>query len=277
MNQTRKMFELSQLSFEVLETKMILLVSFSRVYNQILLFLILFTEGHITMEANSRLKDLLSDLSDFDEQGLGELQSTAMGLRRVADKLDKVWRACKIAHASGTSAGIVGEMLTIGGGIAAIMKWRSASPLLVAGLGIGAAGAVINLATSIVETLLNSTEIKKAKKDLKETLDYINNVRDTVQKERDAKDVARLLWMSYLAMERTTVGRASGQAVGDVAESGAKAGSKLTGGLIIGISIAFLIWDALDLGFTIRDIFENEGSEAASFLREIAKELEGLY
>lgn len=229
------------------------------------------------MEANSRLKDLLSDLSDFDEQGLGELQSTAMGLRRVADKLDKVWRACKIAHASGTSAGIVGEMLTIGGGIAAIMKWRSASPLLVAGLGIGAAGAVINLATSIVETLLNSTEIKKAKKDLKETLDYINNVRDTVQKERDAKDVARLLWMSYLAMERTTVGRASGQAVGDVAESGAKAGSKLTGGLIIGISIAFLIWDALDLGFTIRDIFENEGSEAASFLREIAKELEGLY
>lgn len=144
-------------------------------------------------------------MGDFDMQDLEELQSkikgTVKSLREVADKLDKVWRDCKKAHAAGTSAGIIGGTLTIGGGIATIMTWGIASPLLVAGMSVGTAGAVTNLGTSIVETFLNSTEIRKAEKDLKETLDYINHARDTFQKWLDAKEVARLLWIRYLAKQ----------------------------------------------------------------------------
>lgn len=46
-------------------------------------------------------------------------------------------------------------------------------------------------------------------------------------------------------------------------------------GSLILVNVAFLMFDALDLGFTIRDIiWENKGSEAAKYLREKANELE---
>ena len=40
------------------------------------------------------------------------------------------------------------------------------------------------------------------------------------------------------------------------------------------VNVAFLMFDTLDLGFTIRDIWANKGSEAAKYLREKANELE---
>ena len=40
------------------------------------------------------------------------------------------------------------------------------------------------------------------------------------------------------------------------------------------VNVAFVMYDALDLGFTIRDICANKGSEAAKLLREKANELE---
>ena len=45
-------------------------------------------------------------------------------------------------------------------------------------------------------------------------------------------------------------------------------------GSLILVNVAFLMFDALDLGFTIRDICENKGSEAAKYFREKANELE---
>lgn len=48
----------------------------------------------------------------------------------------------------------------------------------------------------------------------------------------------------------------------------------VAGQVIIGISAAFLVWDAIDLGFTISDLVRKEGSHAAKVLREKAKTLE---
>lgn len=74
------------------------------------------------------------------------------------------------------------------------------------------------------------------------------------------------------------VGRDGAQAAGQVAGSGARAsaraGSKITGGLIIGVGAAFIVFDAIDLGFTIRDLVKNKGSEAARVLREKADKIE---
>lgn len=49
---------------------------------------------------------------------------------------------------------------------------------------------------------------------------------------------------------------------------------KVAGQVIIGISAAFLVWDAIDLGFTISDLVRKQGSQAAKVLREKAETLE---
>ena len=57
------------------------------------------------------------------------------------------------------------------------------------------------IGTSIAEASINSTEVKKAEKDLKETLDCINHVHNTVQLWLDRKKEARLLYICCLAIQ----------------------------------------------------------------------------
>lgn len=71
-------------------------------------------------------------------------------------------------------------------------------------------------------------------------------------------------------------GKAGAGAADDVLQAGTKAGGKLAGGLIIGISTVFLTWDIVDLGCTIRDPVEKKGSDAAKDLRQKAEILENI-
>ena len=71
-------------------------------------------------------------------------------------------------------------------------------------------------------------------------------------------------------------GKAGAGAADDVLQAGIKAGGKLAGGLIIGISTVFLTWDIVDLGCTIRDLVEKKGSDAAKDLRQKAEILENI-
>ena len=64
---------------------------------------------------------------------------------------------------------------------------------------------------------------------------------------------------------------------GAVAESGKVIGSnsfRVAGQVVIGISAAFLVWDAIDLGFAISDLVKKRGSSASKVLREKADLLE---
>ena len=64
---------------------------------------------------------------------------------------------------------------------------------------------------------------------------------------------------------------------GVVAESGKVIGSnsfRVAGQVVIGISAAFLVWDAIDLGFAISDLVKKRGSSASKVLREKADLLE---
>ena len=73
-------------------------------------------------------------------------------------------------------------------------------------------------------------------------------------------------------------GQAGAQAADDVVQAGARAGSEAVGEavgkVVIVVNVAFVVWDAIDLGFTIRDLVENKGSEAAKVLRQKADKLE---
>ncbi len=51
-------------------------------------------------------------------------------------------------------------------------------------------------------------------------------------------------------------------------------GTRLTGQVIVGVSAAFLLWDAIDLGWTVTDLVRKKGSQAAKVLADKAEELE---
>lgn len=136
----------------------------------------------------------INELSDAERQqcwsGLHDLQMktvdtrvkiqiTADSFRAAADKLDQVWRDCKIAHAAGTTGGIISGCLALAG--VTVMTGGAATPFLLAGLGFGVGGAVTNIGTSCVEASINSSEIGKAEKLWREALDSINVVTTTVQ------------------------------------------------------------------------------------------------
>lgn len=115
-----------------------------------------FSNDLMETEKKEEEKDL-KELQQKTNKMICKAKGTAKSLRRAADKLDEVWKDCKIAHATGSSVGIVGGLLTIGGGIATICTAGAATPLLLLGMGVGAAGAGTNLVTSIVEACNNST------------------------------------------------------------------------------------------------------------------------
>ena len=288
----------------------------------------------------------LKELQEKTERMNSHARETIRSLRAAAKKLDNVWRDYKTAHAVGTSVGIVGGLLSIGGGIATVMTAGTATPLLVAGLSLGGAGATTNIGAAAVEALINSAEIKKAEEQLGETMNSINEVNRIVQKILMAKETARLIYIYYLAktlklggpavlkilrelvffsagtptkmvvqvaetvmacaqtvtlasakaatqggaqgagkaaaqsvddVVRAT-GQAGAQAADDVVQAGARAGSEAVGEavgkVVIVVNVAFVVWDAIDLGFTIRDLVENKGSEAAKVLRQKAEKLE---
>ena len=309
----------------------------------------------------------INELSDAERQqcwsGLHDLQMktvdarvkiqiTVDSFRAAADKLDQVWRDCKIAHAAGTTGGIISGCLALGG---IVMSGGAATPFLLAGLGFGVGGAVTNIGTSCVEASINSSEIEKAEKLWREALDSINVVTTTVQSWLNKKEMARIGYILYLAEafefvdpvllnllhdmvstafgipinilkrlsaaaapskagaklltevgaqggkgiaqladdaaqvgktglqvadDMAQVGKAGLQASDDVAQAGAKAGSKsagkYAGKVLIAANVAFLMVDCIDLGFTVRDLVKNKGSEAAKDLRRKAKQLEDL-
>jgi len=61
-----------------------------------------------------------------------------------------------------------------------------------------------------------------------------------------------------------------------VGKAGAQGGAKAAGGFIVGVSVAFLIVDVVDLAFTVRDIVKNKGSNAARSLRAKADAYEAM-
>lgn len=317
-------------------------------------------------ESAQQVAENLRGLQGMAKKATEKAKDTARSFRQAADTLDYLWKASNKGHAFGTSIGIVGGLLTLGGGIATIMSAGAASPLLLLGMGAGFTGAGINGVSSYIEASMNSTSIQKAEKDWMETLKCINNVKSTVQSlqsqestmllfkllaerhlklefarrftpsvvigctalvhsagktgaqavakagtqaaDKAAKAVAKAAAQAVddVAQTAAKIGaqtaddvaqavakvaaqatddvgqvavKASAQAADDIAQAGVKAGSnagKVAGGVIIGVSAVFLVWDVFDLHFTIRDLVKKKGSDAAKALRAKADELDKI-
>ena len=93
-------------------------------------------------------------------------------------------------------------------------------------------------------------------------------------KAAGAKRVVKAGVKSSAKAGAQAVGKVGAGAADEVLKVGTKAGGKLAGGLIVGISTLLLAWDIAELGFTIRDLLEKKGSDAAKELRQKAEKLE---
>ena len=147
----------------------------------------------------------MNELSDAEKQqcwnGLCDLQRRTVGVRgkiqiavdsfrEAADELDRVWRDCKIAHAAGTTGGIISGCLALASATA--VTGGAAMPILLAGLGFGFGGAATNIGTICVEASINSSVIKKAEKLWGEAIESINDLTTTVHSWLDKKEKARI-------------------------------------------------------------------------------------
>jgi len=224
-------------------------------------------------------------------------------LRTTADYLDKVWKDCRIASAVGSGTAIVGGLLTIGGGVATILTAGAATPLLIAGIAVGAAGTGTNLGTNSIEAVINSSKVKKADEALKEAYEKAEKVRNTVELWLGRERKAKLAFLGYLALRmvdieldtmtksiingvlqyaglsfvqtsETCVAASAETTAKAAGKAGAKLGAKAAGGIIIGVSAALVVWDAVDFGFTVRELVQDKKSEAARELRQKAREIE---
>ena len=148
-------------------------------------------------------QEALNDLNEIHEETekmISNARNTANSLRLAAKKLDEYWNDCTKARAFGTGTAIVGGLLTLAGGIATVMSVGAATPLMVFGTVVGGAGTGTNVLARLLEASKNSEEIKKAEKDMKKTLDSINDVNNTVRNWLDRKDKASVLFTCWLAL-----------------------------------------------------------------------------
>ena len=112
----------------------------------------------------------------------------------------------------------------------------------------------------------------------------IPNETDTVTERMVAAGAAGAAAMAVSPSSTMTFLKASKDGVkysamdaGVFVESGKVIGSnsfRVAGQVVIGISAAFLVWDAIDLGFAISDLVKKRGSSASRVLREKADILE---
>lgn len=199
------------------------------------------------------------------------------------------------------------------------MTLGAAAPLLMAGIGISAAGAGTNLLSSFGEAFINSSEIKRADEKLKDTRDSIKHVQDTIQRWSETKEHVRLLYIcclvelnpdnndpvtkfvqnlvlhavmlavnvlgvtgraavsSGMVLANVAVQSAAKLTSNFVADGGAKAAGQVASKAMIGVTALVVSWDMKNLHYTIKDIVENKGSEAARCLRQKADELESMF
>ena len=247
-----------------------------------------FLEGLDKNERN-KVKNLLENVRRNTNNVNSNAHDTIKSLRIAANKLDALWKNCKKVYVCGTSASILGGIVTL----SAIMTGGIAAPLLWSVVGVG--GAAVNLYTIFVEASINSTEITKAQRDLEKMQKSIDNLEKTVQSLLAIKEGLKLLYCTTLTGQAIAkaAGRAGAKAAGQAgakaagqagakadAQAGAKeegqAGAKAGTKLVLGVSAFFLVVDTIDLCFTIRDLIVDKGSDAASLLRQKADELEEM-
>ena len=348
------------------------------IFKSLFVFLLDVKDAELVIFSEAEIKKVKQELYVF-AKGVNtmnvKVRESAKRLREIADDLDKVWKDCKTASAVGNASALVGDVMTVAGGVATAMVAGPATPLLIAGAALGGAGACVNLGARCHESTSNSSRIWEADAAVKKASSHLADVKKQIRMLKDGKDRLRLYFVAELAatmlganhlavtlikdcmrsdlltkvlnevsikavkelalklgVKEVTTATAreivestprNALSVGTVTkgakhiateaasksgavairkggskaaskagkefmkkgsravdkvttETAGKAAAKEAGGIIAGVGAFFMVLDAIDLHFTVRDIIENKGSDASRSLREKADELEAL-
>ena len=234
------------------------------------------------MAASEMFDDEIADLVRDTRKMNVSLQNAVSKLRKTADYLDEVWKDCRVANVVGNGAGVVGGLLTIGAGVVTVLSAGTASLLVFTGMAMGVAGAGINVGTSYIESSINSSQVEEAEKAVREVKESAQKVMDTIEAMKSRARNGKMLFLGLLASKTleleidevvknllhavfrsfggsflgtgesvtalaTTTTQAAGQA-------SFKVGAKTLRNIMVGTSAAFVVVDALSLGFTVRDL-----------------------
>ena len=104
-----------------------------------------------------------------------------------ADYLDSLWLRCRVSRTVGTSVSVVGGGLTIAGGLMTAMTAGAAAPILIAGIATSSVGTAANVGTSLVEKIINSSQIK----DMNDALERDKEISKKLDKQLEQVSLFR--------------------------------------------------------------------------------------
>lgn len=222
------------------------------------------------------------DFKRMTEKVHFSVKKTVMGLRALADRLDEVWWEYKLRCAAASLSCVIGGI---------IAHWTSD----VRAMGFGLAGAIISIKAYAIQKDINSEDYRMVEKLLNETEESFFAVKDKISEWSIAQDYLRLIYIYQLAEVQgvgpqvlatlrehifDSLGIPSGfvrQTVTHLVNAGARAARDHLRNFNAALKTALLVVDAIELGFTIKDLAENKGSNLAKDLREKAKEIEDAF
>lgn len=254
------------------------------------------------------IKQAVCTFADKVDEMYDKRDVTAADLFNTANDLDKIWRDCRIACATGKSAKIVGGILTCVAGILSIFTLGAAAPVAIAGLSIGVLGTATECGTEMTEGFLNSSKVanvERRKSALTKAIKAVENVATSWLKEsKERLDLMHTVAKNVLGESHKAVSlinkalQLAGSSMGTVkgsifnisqkvgvaalewgsqfAKDGGKAAARAgasSAGAVVGASAFFVVVDTWNLAFTINDIVEEKGSDAAKELRQRAYKL----
>ena len=224
-----------------------------------------------------QLKKYLAQIEQKTEKISAGTKKTVLRLRTLAGRLDETWWEYKKKYAVATFVGIVGVSITA--------KKRS----LIA-LGLTIAGVAATLRVTSIRDAKDFEDLKLAEKLLKETKADFMDLRRKIYELGETNEYARMIYIYQLAeshkvappqvlmMLLESIFNIKGIPFSKVKPILKKFRRKVVvgsyGKIITVFNGALFALDAMDLTFTIMDLVQNKGSDAAKDLRAIAKEIE---
>lgn len=201
-------------------------------------------------------------------------------LRALADRNDEAWWEYKLRHAIAVFACVVGGLISY---------WKGRT--VTTGVAIVTAGAVVALQLTHAQNAQNLKDYKRAENLLKETEEKFTALKKMIHDWSVEKDADRLI---HIYQHAEYYGVATPQVltiiVGSILDTIEKPWFRAVPLLDnlhhLGIipepprnyealfNSAFLVLDAMELGFNIMDLWKNKGTDFAKDLRQIAEDIE---
>ncbi|XP_038649138.1 apolipoprotein L3-like [Scyliorhinus canicula] len=199
-------------------------------------------------------------------------------LREIADDIDRHHKNSTIANVAGSSAGIVGGILSIAGLIASPFTFGASLALTGVGIGVGAAGGATNIGASITDNLIQNNKQKRVteiiefyKEDSKIMSDSLHLVHCTIESimEGNGEDIPKYLMIGGTQTATRTLNTIA------VATSAATRNALRAIKAVSGVLSALLIiWDVYSLVKDANDLYNGSETEVAQQIREAAKNIE---